>query len=390
MIETCRLNHHKSKGSYSINLMLPVICKSNSPRSSRNISPQLSVNSCNLRSSSIEKSRLPDLKYSKNSGKYSTIQKTNQGKSSIKRCGAVTAFAVNSYPGKYRNEDRVSIMINIPKPQNLLDDSQWPLSSYYAIFDGHSGKQCAEYLKKNMYKYIINEPNFPCRIKISLLEGFKKLDQDFLITAKETGDMSGSCALALLVIGDKCFIANTGDSRAFISMNNGKAIGWLSNEHKPGDSLEYARILKAGGNVYSNYIINEQGENKILGPHLVSPGKLHVSRAFGDIDAKDSSYGGNPKVIIPDPEVKSFKMKKEQDFIVIATGCIYEKFSNREIVDIIFKNIENHKNEGLGVGFLISIQEIFNLAFSRMCEDNTTIIIIGLKGIQKYLNGLLH
>ena len=276
----------------------------------------------------------------------------------------------------------------MPKPQHIIEN-QWPYSSFYAIYDGHSGKGCAEFLKKNMYDYILTNPNFPCRIKAALVDGFKKIDHDFLIKAKENGDISGSCAIVVLIIGDKCFIANTGDSRAFISLNNGKAVGWLSNEHKPGDSLERKRVIQAGGNIYSNYILNDQGENINIGPYLVSPGKLHVSRAIGDIDAKDADYGGNIDVIIPDPEVKSFKMKNDQDFIFIATGRIFEVFSNKEITDLIFLNIENHKNEGLGAGFLAAIEEIFTLALNRLCEDNVTIIIIGLKGIQEYLNTLL-
>ena len=82
-------------------------------------------------------------------------------------------------------------------------------------------------------------------------------------------------------------------------------------------------------------------------------------------------------------------MKNDQDFIFIATGRIFEVFSNKEITDLIFLNIENHKNEGLGAGFLAAIEEIFTLALNRLCEDNVTIIIIGLKGIQEYLNTLL-
>ena len=45
-----------------------------------------------------------------------------------------------------------------------------------------------------------------------------------------------------------------------------------------------------------------------MGPFRVFPGRLSVSRTFGDIEAKKVKYGGNPKVIIAEPEVKSFKV----------------------------------------------------------------------------------
>jgi hypothetical protein len=43
-----------------------------------------------------------------------------------------------------------------------------------------------------------------------------------------------------------------------------------------------------------------------------------VSRTFGDIEAKKPKYGGMMKVIVADPEVKSFKVLPQHDFIVLA------------------------------------------------------------------------
>ena len=56
----------------------------------------------------------------------------------------------------------------------------------------------------------------------------------------------------------------------------------------------------------------------ILGPFRVAPGRLSVSRTFGDIEAKRERYGGNPKVIIAEPEVKAFQINSSLDFIVLA------------------------------------------------------------------------
>ena len=55
----------------------------------------------------------------------------------------------------------------------------------------------------------------------------------------------------------------------------------------------------------------------IIGPLRVYPGKLAVSRAFGDIRAKKSKYGGKKGVIIAEPEIKILKIKKNHDFIVL-------------------------------------------------------------------------
>ena len=63
-------------------------------------------------------------------------------------------------------------------------------------------------------------------------------------------DKSGSCAIVMLVIDDKVWIANTGDSRAVISSNKGESFSQITNDHKPSEEAERQRICKAGGSVY--------------------------------------------------------------------------------------------------------------------------------------------
>jgi len=61
----------------------------------------------------------------------------------------------------------------------------------------------------------------------------------------------------------------------------------------------------------------------MLGPYRVLPGRLSVTRTFGDIEAKFVRYGGNPRVVVAVPEIKSFKIDQKHDFIVL--GCNYKK-----------------------------------------------------------------
>jgi len=43
---------------------------------------------------------------------------------------------------------------------------------------------------------------------------------------------------------------------------------------------------------------NSPGGNLILGPFRVLPGRLSVSRTFGDIEAKFEKFGGKKGVVI--------------------------------------------------------------------------------------------
>jgi protein phosphatase 2C family protein 2/3 len=57
-----------------------------------------------------------------------------------------------------------------------------------------------------------------------------------------------------------------------------------------------------------------------------------VSRTIGDIEAKDKRYGGNPAVVVPTPDIISFKIKPNHDFIVLGCDGVFEKQSNTQIV----------------------------------------------------------
>lgn len=60
-------------------------------------------------------------------------------------------------------------------------------------------------------------------------------------------DKSGSCAIVVLVVGEMCYIANVGDSRALLSLDGGDKTIALSNDHKPTEEGERKRITENGG-----------------------------------------------------------------------------------------------------------------------------------------------
>ena len=56
-------------------------------------------------------------------------------------------------------------------------------------------------------------------------------------------------------------------------------------------------------------------------PYRTHPGGLSVSRTIGDLEAKSEKYGGNPGVVIATPDVISFKLEENHDFVFL--GCIF-------------------------------------------------------------------
>ena len=152
------------------------------------------------------------------------------------------------------NEDRVSIILNIIKPSTYVG-KEWPKSSFFAIYDGHGGSACADFLRDNLHQYIIKDYNFPTNPNEAIRRGCEQAEKDFLNHHAMNNnqaiiDRSGSCAIFALIIEDTCYIANIGDSRCVMSSQNGKKIIALTNDHKPNDEKETKRIIENGGKVY--------------------------------------------------------------------------------------------------------------------------------------------
>jgi protein phosphatase 2C family protein 2/3 len=73
----------------------------------------------------------------------------------------------------------------------------------------------------------------------------------------------------------------------------------------------------------------------------VLPGRLSVSRTFGDIEAKIEKKGGNRNVVIAVPDIKSFRIQDDHDFIVIGSDGIYDKISNKEAIECVWNSVRD-------------------------------------------------
>ena len=276
-------------------------------------------------------------------------------KISLKTFRYITSYAANTFKGIVRdyNEDRVSIIINLNKPKFCEYNGPWPKIAYFGVFDGHAGNKCAEFLRNNLLNYIINNNYFPKDIPNAIRQGFKKIDEDYLMKHafinNKLEDNSGSCGLILLLVNNLVYIANVGDSRCVGSFKKGKIQKDITLDHKPNAPYERERIIKNGGKIYQTQTPIDEDESfkdKILvGPHRVFPGKLSVSRTVGDAEGKLEILGGNPNVLIPIPDIYTFDLEKDDiDFFILGCDGIYDQLSSKEVLDCAWMVINNNLN----------------------------------------------
>ena len=99
---------------------------------------------------------------------------------------------------------------------------------FFSIFDGHGGDKLSQYANLLLYPYFLEAfntnkfiINFNERIIISLKQAYNRIEQEFLKIAfneklKNNFEFSrvGACALTVIIINKKIFVANLGDSKA--------------------------------------------------------------------------------------------------------------------------------------------------------------------------------
>lgn len=267
------------------------------------------------------------------------------------------------------NEDKICIV-------NDLSNPGCPVY-FYGLYDGHGGSRCAEFLKQNLHEYILKDSELHKDPKNVILRAFIKSENMFLEEAKRNNfDRSGSCGIICLILKDKCYVANLGDSRAVLSSNKGSKIFPLSRDHKPFEQLEMSRIIQAGGYVYQSN--NYNSVPAVIGPYRVFPGRLSVSRTIGDIYAKLSQYGGNANVIIPTPEIKNFRILPEHDFILMCSDGIFDRIDNNKAVECVWESFRENSELAIGEKCSVAAKKLIQLAFERNSMDNVTVIIVAL------------
>lgn len=259
-----------------------------------------------------------------------TDKSTHSGKNVFLRygCSSMQGYRVSM-------EDRHNYITSLPKDTPSSIQSLNSEVSFFAVYDGHSGDSCADFLSKNLFKHVLVEESKADNLTVSTLlssddrikSGFMKTDAAFE-KAGEGLDDSGTTAVTTFVkkIGDKVEVicANTGDSRCVL-FNEGKTEP-MSYDHKPTNQLERDRIHKAGSFVEFSRV----------------NGSLAVSRAFGDLSYKKSlKVPPEEQAVTALPDIKRVQIsvdkskRKDFTFLVLACDGIWDVMSNEDATKFV-------------------------------------------------------
>lgn len=289
--------------------------------------------------------------------------------------------------------------------------------SLFGVFDGHGGREIAEFVKRNFSKELKSNEMFQKQnYSLALEETFLKMDilledkevkkeikkfgffeKDFnteienvflneknesTSTSKRKSknnleqlsyfsisqkiDISlycGCTASVCLIDGSNAYFANAGDSRIIIS-KNGLAIP-MTVDHKPENEIEKKRILKANGFIKDGRV----------------NGMLNLSRSIGDLDMKkNDNFDKKNQLVIPHPDIRKIDMLNV-NFIFIACDGVFDCLTNQEIVDFITVRLEKMKLGKILEEMLDNILPKSLYDKSMFGYDNMSAILIRLKSI---------
>jgi protein phosphatase 2C family protein 2/3 len=261
--------------------------------------------------------------------------------------------------------------------------------NYFAIFDGHGGDKTAEEANANLHKYIINEGKIFDNAIENILRGYEKMELHILTKNISDKEKSGSSAISAIVIGifptnidNNCYIANLGDSKAIISRSLGLRINTLTKQHVPTSSDEKVRIIKYGGTICEQEFKTFESDKDYYA-YTTFPGELGVTRSFGDIKAKIPQCGGKPGIVIAVPDIISFKITDDADFILMVSNSIFEKLNNRDLVIIVLETyIYCIEKNMVFYDFLGEVvKNILTEAIDKDVKDNMSCVFICLDNL---------
>lgn len=209
--------------------------------------------------------------------------------------------------------------------------------TYMAVYDGHgpNGRYASDLANNSIKSYLSTnkEALYALDTEEDIEKFFKKMCskvQEEFHTDKIDYQLSGTCAIMVLIKDGMIYTANLGDSRAVVAScaKDETCALEVSIDHKPTREGEKERILSSGGKIERTVV-----DDKEVGPFRVwkaeedIPG-IAIARSFGDLVAHKIGVSA-------DPEVTAKEIDGDDRFVVMGSDGVWDVMSSAEAVGFI-------------------------------------------------------
>jgi serine/threonine protein phosphatase PrpC len=283
------------------------------------------------------------------------------------------------------------------------DLEELAMTSFAAVFDGHGGDECSNYLVEALPHHIrqamladrVNLKNAveqsrnanrqeqtedaASELMRKILKGaYLRTDKEF-ITPKNA-PQSGSTAATVLLFGRRLFAANVGDSRVVLCRGGGQCVE-LTSDHKPSRPDEAARVRAAGGFILHKRVMGELAITRAFGDKSF---KMGIKAMLEDAEelAGAGGAGGNEQqkdltapLVSAEPEIASMILSHNDEFLLLACDGLFDVFRSQDAIALARQELIAHRGEPAEVARILSDQAIR----VRRSRDNVSILIVVLR-----------
>lgn len=221
-----------------------------------------------------------------------------------------------------------------------------------AVFDGHGGSGAAEFCRSELLERL--RPLLPAPTDSQLTQMMLDLDRDFL--ERHPDDGSGTTSVFALVDRStpqdvKVIVAHVGDSRCLDSE------GSLTQDHRPDDPEERARITQGGGFICDGRV----------------NGRLAISRAVGDRGYKLFCGAGKPTEVIAIPSIArvDYDPEDHDNWLLLCCDGIFECLATTEVVRFVHQKLRDCDRDPVRV-----VEQLVDHAFQSGSQDNLTCLLV--------------
>ena len=233
-------------------------------------------------------------------------------------------------------------------------------AAFYAVFDGHAGKNAADFCAEHMANIIaakIEKPLDNENVRAAIREGFKETDKQFLKLAAEKEWKDGCTAVTATIINDVCFMSWVGDSKAILVRRETDApdsklkILELTKDHTCMMAKERERITKAGGFIQDNRV----------------NGIMEVTRSIGDPALKG-------KGVISVPEMQRVTLCERDEFLLLACDGLWAVFDPKDACQRAFDMLKEGTEPQA-----VALNLVREGIRTRQAHDNVSAMIIRVR-----------
>ena len=257
--------------------------------------------------------------------------KNTEVKEDVEKVGSIRSGHAEMIGRRPNMEDVTIILPNTPTQA----------SSFFGLFDGHGGREAAEFASEHLPEMLKECLNKGGDVKKCYEDAFKRIQSDMRPWCVYVG-----CTACISVIeGSTLTVANIGDTRCVL-FRDGEAKR-LTVDHKPDLPEETAFIQDRGGFVRDGRV----------------GGMLAVSRAFGD--------GFLGESINSVPHFVQETITSNDKFLIMACDGVWDVITDQEACDIVASEIDP----------LEAAKKLRDAAFERESTDNISVIVIPLAGL---------